>query len=499
MVEIGNRKTELENKLMGSINALAIHSRSVVLITGKQLPVEIQAVKDAELAFLETGKELNALLEVSKATPEESKLLIEISQAANKVFPETAGVVKLALDADSVTAVMSLMRRVLPEELILKAKVSELIELQRKQTEVDSKESLELEKKTLILGAGLLIAALIMGGLIAWRMTISVTVPIGRAVVVAEQIAKGDLTSKIKTHLVDETGRLLIAISSMQERLRELVGGIRRAADSIQSASSEVASGNMDLSHRTEQAASNLQETAHSMAQLTDVVMQSAESAKQASQFAESAVAVAVRGGVLVADVVSTMDEINVSSNKIANIISVIDGIAFQTNILALNAAVEAARAGEQGRGFAVVASEVRTLAGRSAQAAKEIKGLISASVERVERGTKLVADAGRTMTEIVTSVQRVTNTIGQISAASADQSMGIEKINCAISSLDSMTQQNSALVEQGAAATESLRDQATQLLAVVNTFNIGTFSDAPTLEDHRHPTWLITTSSSGN
>lgn len=485
VVEIGNRKTELENKLMGSISDLAIRSRSVVLFTGKQLAIEIQAVKDAESSFLSLEKDLIAMLAVSNATAQEQQLMSEISLAARKVLPETAGVVRQAMDADNVAAVMSLMRRVLPPELALRAKVTELIELQRQQTEIAGREAGALERQALLLEGGLVLVALVMGGLIAWRITASVTVPIGRAVVVAERIAIGDLSSQIEVRIFDETGRLLQAIAGMQDKLRTLVGGIRSSADSIQSASSEVASGNLDLSHRTEQTASNLQETAHSMAQLTDIVMQSAESAKLANQLATSAAKVAARGGLLVSDVVSTMDEINISSNKIADIISVIDGIAFQTNILALNAAVEAARAGEQGRGFAVVASEVRTLAGRSAQAAKEIKGLIGASVERVERGTKLVADAGRTMTEIVTSVQRVTDTIGEISAAAADQSLGIGRINTAIVSLDSMTQQNSALVEEGAAAAESLKDQATQLSAVVNTFKLDRLDNASSLASY--------------
>jgi methyl-accepting chemotaxis protein len=252
---------------------------------------------------------------------------------------------------------------------------------------------------------------------------VSVTAPIARAVVVAERIAMGDLSSQVEVRIFDETGRLLQAIVSMQDRLKDLVGGIRQSAHSIKTASSEVASGNLDLSSRTEEAASNLQDTAQSMARLNSIVSQTAQSARRADQLASSAAEVAARGGSVVAEVVNTMGEINTSSKKISDIISVIDGIAFQTNILALNAAVEAARAGEQGRGFAVVASEVRTLAGRSAQAAKEIKMLINASVERVERGTHLVDDAGKTMGEIVNSVQLVSTTIAEITASTAEQS----------------------------------------------------------------------------
>jgi methyl-accepting chemotaxis protein len=249
---------------------------------------------------------------------------------------------------------------------------------------------------------------------------------------------------------------------------------VRSATDSINTASAEIASGNQDLSARTEQAASNLEETAASMEQLTSTVRQSADSARQANQLASSASEIAVRGGNVVGQVVTTMNEINASSKKISDIIGVIDGIAFQTNILALNAAVEAARAGEQGRGFAVVAAEVRSLAQRSAQAAKEIKGLIGSSVDRVEAGSRLAAEAGQTMSEIVGSVQRVSDIIGEITAASGEQSDGIGQVNVAVSQLDQMTQQNAALVEESAAAAESLKDQATRLAQVVQVFRIG-------------------------
>jgi len=483
IVEVNNQKTELANKLMSSISDLAIRSRSVVLFTDmdrKQLDVEMKSAKEAEVEFLKIENELTALLSGANGSEQERQLMADISLAAKQVLPETADALKQAMDADNVAAVLSLMKRVLPPEIVLRAKVRELIKLQRQQTDTASSEAVALQKEALTVESGLVLIALLTGGLIAWRITISVTAPIGRAVVVAERIAMGDLSSQVEVRIFDETGRLLQAIASMQDKLKNLVGGIRSAADSIQSASGEVASGNLDFSHRTEQAASSLQETAHSMERLTGIVIQSAESAKQANQLASSAATVAARGGSVVSEVVSTMNEINVSSNKIADIITVIDGIAFQTNILALNAAVEAARAGEQGRGFAVVASEVRTLAGRSAQAAKEIKSLIGASVERVERGNRLVADAGRTMAEIVNSVQRVTDTIGGITAAATEQSQGIGQINSAIASLDSMTQQNAALVEEGAAAAESLKNQAMQLSAAVSTFKLNRLDDSP-------------------
>jgi methyl-accepting chemotaxis protein len=309
---------------------------------------------------------------------------------------------------------------------------------------------------------------------LAWLTLRAVAKPLERAVKVAERIAEGDLGSTVDVGTrQDEIGRLMQAVASMQDRLRALVGEIRQTADSIQVASAEVATGNTDLSQRTEQAASNLQQTASSMEQLTGTVRQSADAASQANQLAASAAEVAQRGGQVVAQVVTTMDAINASSKKISDIIGVIDGIAFQTNILALNAAVEAARAGEQGRGFAVVAGEVRSLAQRSAEAAREIKSLIGNSVDKVETGSRLVTDAGATMNEIVASVQRVTDIIGEITAASAEQSQGLGTINGAVTQLDQMTQQNAALVEESAAAAESLREQAGRLAGLVGMFRL--------------------------
>ena len=306
-----------------------------------------------------------------------------------------------------------------------------------------------------------------------WITLRSICGPLDQAVAVATRIASGDLASRIVAEGHDEPARLMRALSDMQTSLRNLVGQVRESSESIEVASSEVASGNTDLSQRTELAASHLQRTTSSMDGLTSTVRQSTDAAHTANQLATSAAAVAARGGQVVAQVVSTMEDINNSSKKIADIIGVIDGIAFQTNILALNAAVEAARAGEQGRGFAVVAGEVRNLAQRSAEAAKEIKALIGASVDRVESGSRLVHDAGTTMNEIVASVQRVTDIIGEISAASTEQSQGIADVKGAIGEVDQMTQQNAALVEESAAAAESLKDQATKLAAVVATFRL--------------------------
>jgi len=315
--------------------------------------------------------------------------------------------------------------------------------------------------------------AIILACAIAYVTTLSITQPLNRAVDLAETVAAGDLTSHIDSSSKDETGKLLTALKTMNGRLQEIVGEVRMSTDTIATASGEIATGNLDLSSRTEQQAGSLEETASAMEQLTSTVRQNADNARQANQLAASASTVAVEGGSVVGQVVNTMESINESSRKIVDIISVIDGIAFQTNILALNAAVEAARAGEQGRGFAVVASEVRSLAQRSAAAAKEIKTLIDDSVQKVGQGSKLVAQAGVTMDEVVASVKRVTDVMGEITAASQEQSDGIEQVNQAITQMDQTTQQNAALVEQAAAAAQSLQDQAGRLTQAVSVFKI--------------------------
>ena len=301
----------------------------------------------------------------------------------------------------------------------------------------------------------------------------SITQSISQASELAERIAGGDLSRDVHVTSSDEVGQLVGAMARMQDALRGLVHQVQEAASNISTASSEIATGNHDLSQRTEQTAANLEEAASSMEVLTGTIQQSAQSSRQASDFASSAAQVAARGGAVVSQVVTTMDQITASSRKIADITGVIDSIAFQTNILALNAAVEAARAGEQGRGFAVVASEVRSLAQRSAEAAKEIKGLIGSSVERVEDGSRLVSQAGETMTEIVSSVRRVSGIIEEITAASSEQSDNVAQISQSMTQLDNMTQQNAALVEESTAAFESLREQAVQLTRAVAQFKL--------------------------
>jgi len=321
------------------------------------------------------------------------------------------------------------------------------------------------------------------GALIAWSITRSVTRPIHHAADAAKHMAGGDLSRPIQAQGADEVGAMLGALSSMQQGLRAMVEQIRLGTDGVGTASAQIAAGNQDLSSRTEQTAGSLQQTASSMEQLTGTVRQTADSARTANQLASSAREAAAKGGEVVSQVVATMDDIHAGSRRIADITGVIDGIAFQTNILALNAAVEAARAGEQGRGFAVVAAEVRSLAQRSAQAAKEIKTLIGESVGKVESGSKLVQDAGATMDEINASVLRVSDIIGEISSAAAEQSEGLAQVNGAVAQLDRMTQQNAALVEESAAAAQSLRDQAQRLGDTVERFKVRAHA-APSVTD---------------
>jgi methyl-accepting chemotaxis protein len=325
--------------------------------------------------------------------------------------------------------------------------------------------------KWLSLGLALLVA--VTTAIVAWLLARAVSSPLSTLAAAVQRIAAGDLSRKVVRHANDEIGHLATHVDAMQASLLQLVSVVRGNAESVATASEQIAHGNQDLSQRTERQASALQQTAATMDELGSTVRNNADNARQANQLAHSASDVAVRGGEVVGQVVETMKGINDSSRKIADIIGVIDGIAFQTNILALNAAVEAARAGEQGRGFAVVAGEVRTLAQRSAEAAREIKALIGTSVERVERGTALVDQAGRTMQEVVQSIRRVTDIVGEISAASGEQASGVAQVGQAVSEMDQATQQNAALVEQSAAAAESLKQQAQHLVAAVGAFKI--------------------------
>ena len=469
-------KTRLVNSMLESVSALGIQSRSAAMLTEIDTKRSAELVQQVRQTLAEYDKReaaLSALFAAPGSTAAEQSLLQDIVSIGRKTRPELDGAIKAALDGDTVAASTGLMNRVDPSEAQWRGKLAELIELQNSLNNDATALAEQTQSHARITGGLLVLLSLAVGALIAWRITASITQPIGRAVIVAERIARGDLTSQIEVRIFDETGRLLEAIAAMQDRLRSMVGDIGQTAESIQVASAEVASGNLDLSQRTEQAASNLQGAATTLADLTGTVAQSADSARQANQLAASASEVATRGGQVVLQVVQTMDEISTSSRKISDIIGVIDGIAFQTNILALNAAVEAARAGEQGRGFAVVASEVRSLAVRAATAAREIKALIGTSVERVQVGNDLANHAGKTIQELVQSVRRVSDIMGEITAATAEQSQRIGSVSHSMEQLEDVTQQNAALVEQGAAAADSLQDQAGRLTQMVHAFRL--------------------------
>ena len=380
---------------------------------------------------------------------------------------------KEMLDGQAAELKVIVSDKLLPEMKKYVQTVQEVVTYQESQfAAADQRiDALQASARKLLVALGAI--ALACGAVFGFLLTRSITRPLARAVGLAQQVASGDLTADIQAASKDEVGELLAALKRMNESLLTTVTEVRAGTETIVTASQQIATGNLDLSARTEQQAGALEETASSMEELTGSVRQNAENARQANTLAQSASEIAARGGSVVSEVVSTMESINASSKKIGDIIAVIDGIAFQTNILALNAAVEAARAGEQGRGFAVVASEVRNLAQRSAAAAKEIRTLIMDSVSKVDAGGRLVNEAGATMQEIVQGITRVTDVMAEITSASAEQAVGIEQVNAAITQMDGVTQQNAALVEEAAAAAASMQDQAAILSQLVSTFKV--------------------------
>ena len=419
------------------------------------------------------------------SSPEEKRLYEEFSAAWKKYAETNDKVLAHSRKNENDQARALLQGESRQNYVAAMALLDKLVELNgagAEQSKASSERSYSVALTTLFVTAALAIAVAVVAAL--WLIR-SITRPLARAVHAADLVAAGDLTVQIQADSQDETGKLLQSLDKMQQALVRTVSTVRQNAESVASASAQIASGNHDLSARTESQASALEETAASMEELGSTVRQNADNARQANQLAVSASTVAVQGGEVVSQVVETMKGITTASNKIADIIGVIDGIAFQTNILALNAAVEAARAGEQGRGFAVVASEVRSLAGRSAEAAKEIKSLIGASVERVEQGNVQAERAGQTMTEVVNAIRRVTDIMGEISAASSEQSAGVSQVGEAVTQMDQATQQNAALVEQMAAAAGSLSGQARELVEAVAVFKLaqgasGQWSAAP-------------------
>ncbi|HJU71752.1 MAG TPA: methyl-accepting chemotaxis protein [Paucimonas sp.] len=430
---------------------------------------------EVDARIREIGKVWNSYMATSLSA-EEKALAGKFAESRSKFVMEGLQPAVAALRAQDLPQAARVMRdRMNPLFAPVRDSMNTLMQLQ-----IDSARQ-DFEKTQFVYSvvragclSGILFGVLLGAAIGVWLIR-AISRPIDQAVRIAKSVAAGDLTQKIDVTSHDETGQLMQALKDMNASLVNIVGQVRTGTETIASASGQIASGNIDLSTRTEMQASSLEETASSMEELTSTVKQNADSARQANQLAASASAVAIKGGTVVAEVVTTMGSINASARKIVDIIGVIDGIAFQTNILALNAAVEAARAGEQGRGFAVVASEVRHLAQRSAAAAKEIKVLIGDSVEKVDAGAKLVDEAGATMAEIVDSVKRVTDIMGEIAIASLEQSSGIEQVNQAINQMDEATQQNAALVEEAAAAAGSMQEQAVHLAHVVSVFRLDT------------------------
>ena len=463
-------KTVQANNVIDAINGIARHLRNAYIYSGAEQQKSIDSIAGERKVINENLEKLDKSITSVKGR----EMLKKVAETRAAYVADQDKFLEL-LKADKKADIIALMQGGLrkTQTEYLKA-VNDLINFQTEVMTEDGKAAGALaeaaQRMMLILSA----VAALLTVFFAWFITRSITVPLNEAVGVAQRVAAGDLTSNVEVKSKDETGQLMLALKDMNDSLKKIVGEVRSGTEAIGSGTKQIASGNADLSQRTEEQASSLEETASSMEELTSTVKQNAENAKQANQLALGASTVAVKGGQVVSEVVTTMSSINESSKKIVDIIGVIDGIAFQTNILALNAAVEAARAGEQGRGFAVVASEVRNLAQRSAAAAKEIKALIGDSVDKVGAGTKLVDEAGKTMEEIVNSVKRVTDIMSEITAASQEQSAGIEQVNQAITQMDEVTQQNAALVEEAAAAAESLEEQAQNLQAAVAIFNIG-------------------------
>ena len=407
-------------------------------------------------------------------TPEEKVLAEKFADSRKKFVEEGLKPSLAALRAKDMPAAVALVHGALGQTFIpVRENVRALIKLQLNVAKSEYDAAIARFETAKMIAIGLIAFGLVCGVAIGIWLVSGITRSLSEALRVANSVAAGNLTEQIKIESNDEIGQLLQALQKMNAGLVEIVSEVRSGTDMIATASGQIAAGNLDLSSRTEEQASSLEETASSMEELTSTVKQNADNARQANSLAETASLVASRGGEVIGQVVQTMGDINTSARKIVDIIGVIDGIAFQTNILALNAAVEAARAGEQGRGFAVVATEVRNLAQRSAAAAKEVKLLIGDSVERVDAGSKLVNEAGATMHDIVDSVRRVTDIMGEITAASQEQTSGIDQINQAISQMDQVTQQNAALVEEASAASEAMQDQAAKLAEVVSVFKL--------------------------
>jgi len=482
MSAINDASTDLATNWLYATRALSDYQAAINIIRRAEAQ-HVMSTKESDFAQwekrIDEGKAMAA--EAMKryeptVETEDERLLLNAIKAAEKAYYDTQpGLLKTSRQADGATeAVRTAYNGESRTSLAtLMSAIEKDLAFQMQGGDAAYLLSQKTYQNTRIFVLMALVVAVAIGGGAAWVITRSITHPMAEAVRLTDAAAAGDLTNDIRVNRSDEVGQLLRSLATMNANLGNIVAQVRQGSEAVAAASAQIAQGNQDLSARTESQASSLEETAASMEELSSTVKQNAQNAQQANQLAQSASTVAIDGGQVVSEVVDTMRGISTSSNRIADIITVIDGIAFQTNILALNAAVEAARAGEQGRGFAVVASEVRSLAGRSAEAAKEIKTLITESVERVERGTQLVDKAGNTMQEVVNSIRRVTDIMGEISAASAEQSAGVGQVGEAVIQMDQATQQNAALVEEMAAAAGSLNNQAQAQVKAVSVFKL--------------------------
>ena len=474
IANVNNEELALVTSMRISVNQIALATRELMVLKDPDLVTQVHDGLTKSAADYDAAEEkLGKYFEGATTTTQELALADQLREIKRRTRPLLDQAITQGQAGQLDAATTTLMTQARPAQLQWLHTLGDLMELEGQlahQSATQAQATSDSSRLLLLLGAAL---GVLVGSVLSIAITRSISSPISEAVTLARTIASGDLSAPNQTSGSDEAAALLHAMGDMQASLSRVVTKVRAGSDSIATSSNEIAQGNQDLSGRTEQQASALEQTASSMEQLSSQVKHNADNARQANSLAANASSVALQGGEVVGRVVQTMKEINESSRRISDIISVIDGIAFQTNILALNAAVEAARAGEQGRGFAVVASEVRSLAGRSADAAKEIKSLINASVERVELGTALVDQAGATMSEVVSSIRRVTDIVGEISSASSEQATGVAQVGTAVSQMDQVTQQNAALVEQMAAAAGSLRSQANELVQTVAVFKL--------------------------